>query len=177
MEQVQPRFVPLAAKTIVSHTITYFFMGALAAHFLHYAEFMARPDSGMRQMSDPMVMAGPLFQPLRGVVFASVFYVLRTTLFGKKHGWLVMAWILIAVGILSTFSAASGSIEGMIYTPTPIRFQLRGWLEIVPQALLLSALLCFWVNHAEKKWLNWLLGIAFVIVMALPILGLLVRKP
>jgi hypothetical protein len=177
MEQVQPRFLPLAGKTIVCHTITYFVMGALAAHYLHYGEEFAKPDSGMRQITDPMVMAGPLFQPLRGVVFASVFYPLRSILFGKKHGWLVMAWILIAVGILSTFGPASGSIEGMIYTPTPIRYQLRGWLEVVPQALLLSALLYYWVNHAEKKWLNWLLGIVFFVMMALPILGLLVRKP
>lgn len=87
-----------------------------------------------------------------------------------------MAWMLFALGILGTFGPASGSIEGMIYTPVPIRFQLRGWLEIVPQAVLLSVLLCYWVNHAEKKWLNWLLGILFVIAMALPILGLLVRK-
>lgn len=64
----------------------------------------------------------------------------------------------------------------MIYTTVPIRFQLRGWLEIVPQALLLSALLCYWVNHSSKKWLNWFLGIAFFIVMTLPILGLLMRK-
>ena len=176
MDSTQPRFLPLAAKTIVCHTITYFAMGALAAHYLHYAEAFAQPDSGMRQMTDPMVMAGPLFQPLRGVVFASVFYPLRTVLFGKKHGWLVMAWILIAIGILSTFGPASGSIEGMIYTPVPIRFQLRGWLEVVPQALLLSALLCYWVNHAEKKWLNWLLGVVFFVMMALPTLGLLVRK-
>ena len=47
---------------------------------------------------------------------------------------------------------------------------------MVPQALLLSALLCYWVNHREQKWLNWLLGIVFFIAMALPILGLLVRK-
>ena len=176
MEQVQPRFLALAAKTIACHTITYVAVGALAAHYLHYAEEFAKPDSGMRQITDPMVMAGPLFQPLRGVVFASVFYPLRAVLFGTKHGWLVMAWILIAVGILSTFGPASGSIEGMIYTPIPIRFQLRGWLEVVPQALLLSALLCYWVNHREKKWLNWLLGVVFVAGMALPILGLLVRK-
>ena len=58
----------------------------------------------------------------------------------------------------------------------PIRDQLKGWLEIVPQALLLSALLCYWVNHAEKKWLNWLLGVLFCIAMALPVLGLLARK-
>jgi hypothetical protein len=87
-----------------------------------------------------------------------------------------MAWMLIGLGILSTFGPASGSIEGMIYTPTPIRFQLRGWLEIVPQALSLSALLCYWVNHPEKKWLNWLLGVAFVLTMAMPVLALLLIK-
>jgi hypothetical protein len=120
-------------------------------------------------------MAGPLFQPLRGLLFALVFYPCRQVLFGRKHGWLLMGWMLIAIGILSTFAAASGSIEGMIYTAQPIRYQLRGWLEIVPQALLLSALLCYWVNHSEKKWLNWLLGIVFFVVMALPTLGLLTR--
>src|SRR5579863_6037778 len=171
----QPRFLPLAVKTAVCHTITYFFMGALAAHFLHYAELMERPDSGMRHMSDPLVMAGPMFQPLRGLVFASVFYPLRECLFGKKNGWLLMGWMLIALGILSTFGPAGGSIEGMIYTPVPILSQLRGWWEVVSQALLLSALLCYWVNHPEKKWLNWLLGILFFIAMALLVVGLLVR--
>ena len=46
---------------------------------------------------------------------------------------------------------------------------------MVPQAFLLSALLCYWVNHPGKKWLNWLLGILFFIAMALPVLGLLTR--
>jgi hypothetical protein len=176
MDNPRPRFLSLAAKTMVCHTITYFIMGALAAHFLNYAEALARPDSGMRPMSDPMVMAGPLFQPLRGLVFALVFYPMRDRLFGGKDGWLLMAWMLFALGVLSTFGPAAGSIEGMIYTPVPIRSQLRGFLEVGPQILLLSALLCYWVNHPAKKWLDWLLGIVFVIMMALPILGLLVRK-
>jgi hypothetical protein len=175
MDNSQPRFLPLAAKTIVCHTLTYMLMGILAYNFLNYAEAFARPNSGMRPTTSPWVMAGPLFQPLRGLIFALVFYPLRSLLFGKKHGWLLMAWILIALGILSTFGPASGSIEGMIYTLAPIREQLRGWLEIVPQALLLSALLCYWINH-PKKWLNWLLGILFFIAMSLPILGLLVPK-
>jgi hypothetical protein len=161
---------------MVSHTLTYFIMGALAAHFLNYAALMARPESGMREITSPWVMAGPLFQPLRGLVFALVFYPLRECLFGRKNGWLLMGWMLIALGILSTFGPASGSIEGMIYTPVPIRFQLRGWLEVVPQALLLSALLGYWVNHPGKKWLNWLLVIVFVIMMTMSILGLLTRK-
>jgi hypothetical protein len=176
MEHPPVRFPALAVKTAVCHTLTYFLMGALAAHFLHYAELMARPESGMRPITSPWVMAGPLFQPIRGLIFALVFYPLRDCLFGRKFGWLLMGWMLVALGILSTFAAASGSLEGMIYTPQPILGQLRGWLEVVPQAFLLSALLVYWVNHPEKKWLNWLLGVLFFIAMALPTLGLLVPQ-
>ena len=177
MNSPQPRFLPLAAKTIVCHTLTYFVMGALAAHFLNYAAVMAKPDSGMRQITDPLGDGGPAVSAAaRTGVCARSSIRCGECLFGRKHGWLLMAWMLIALGILSTFGPASGSIEGMIYTPVPIRSQLRGWLEVVPQALLLSALLCYWVNHPEKKWLNWLLGIVFFIMMALPVLGLLVRK-
>ena len=146
---------------MVSHTLTYFIMGALAAYFLNYAAAMARPESGMRPTTSAWVMAGPLFQPLRGLVFALVFYPLRESLFGKKYGWLLMGWMLIALGILSTFGPASGSIEGMIYTPVPVVAQLRGWVE---------------VNHPGKKWLSWLLGSVFFIMMGLSILGLMTRR-
>jgi hypothetical protein len=166
MQDAQPRFLPLAAKTAVCHTITYFFMGMLAFHFLHYADVIARPCSGMRQMNDPMLRAGVLFQPLRGVLFALVFYPLRGSLFGRKRGWLLMGWMLVALGILGTFAAPPGSMEGLIYTTVPVAMQLRGWLEIVPQALLLSALLCYWVNNPAKKWLGWVLGVAFSLLMA-----------
>ena len=169
------RFLSLSAKTIVCHTLTYFFMGVLASHFLHYDEIMSRPGSGLRPMTDPWIMAGPLFQPVRGLIFASVFCPLRQCLFGRKYGWLLMGWMLVAIGILSTFAAADGSMEGMIYTTNPILGQLRGWLEVVPQALLLSALLCYWVNHPNRPWLNRLLGILFFVMMALPVLGLLTR--
>jgi hypothetical protein len=71
-----PRFAGLFAKTAVVHTVTYFFMGALAASVLHYKEAFARPEVAcwMRQLNDPWLMAGPLFQPLRGLVFALAFY-------------------------------------------------------------------------------------------------------
>jgi len=172
MKDPQPRFLPLAAKTAVCHTLTYFVMGALAYHFLHYAELIAQPCSNMRPMTDPLAMAGPLSQPLRGLLFASVFYPLRERLFGCRHGWLLMGWILVAVGILGTFAAAPGSTEGLLYTTVPALMQLRGWLEIVPQAMLLSALLCYWVNHPGKKWLTWLLSSLFCLTMALLILGM-----
>ncbi len=177
MENPPVRFPALIAKTIISHTLTYFLMGVLAAHFLNYAALMAQPGSGMRPITSPWVIAGPLFQPLRGLIFALVFYPLRSVLFGRKNGWLLMGWMLVALGILSTFGPAGGSIEGLVYTPTPVLLQLRGWLEVIPQALLLSALLCYWVNHPEKKWMNWTFGVLFFVAMVLPILGLLVGRP
>lgn len=176
MEQEHPKFVGLTIKTIVSHTTTYFFMGILAASLLNYAERFAQPEMvcWMRPTDDPMVMAGPLFQPLRGLIFALAFYPLRKILFHQKNGWLITWWVLVALGILSTFGPSPGSIEGLIYTRIPLSDQLTGLLEIVPQAFLLSAVLYYWVNHPEKRWLNWVMGVIFSITLLLPALGLLV---
>lgn len=177
MNNNQPGFLALAAKTIVAHSVTYFFMGILASTFLNYAERFARPEMAcwMRQLDDPLIMAGPLLQPIRGLIFALAFYPLRETLFGRKNGWLILWWLLVALGILSTFGPPPGSIEGMIYTRIPILDQLVGWLEVVPQALLLSGILFYWVNHPEKKWLNWVMGVFFFVVNLMLVAGLLVR--
>jgi hypothetical protein len=169
-------FLSLAVKTAVCHTITYFIMGALAYHFLHYAELIAQPCSGMRPITDPLVRAGVLFQPLRGVLFALVFYPLRERLFGVRHGWLLVGWMLFALGILGTFAAPPGSMEGLIYTTVPLAYQFRGYLEIVTQVVLLSALLSYWVNHPGKKWLSWSLSVAFCLVIALSTMGLLMAQ-
>ncbi len=176
MENAQPRFLTLAVKTVVCHTLTYFLLGALAFHFLHYADFMNNPNSGMRPMTSPLVILGPALQIFRGVLFATIFYPFREILFGRRHGCLLIAWMLIGIGILGTFAAPPGSLEGFIYTTVPVRLQLRGYLEIVPQALLLSALLFYWVRHPGKSWLNWVLGLAYVVGALLPILGLLAPK-
>jgi hypothetical protein len=175
MDNRKPGLLNLTVKTIVVHTITYFLMGLLASTLLGYAQAFAAPWMAcwMRQLDDPLVTAGPLFAPLRGLIFALAFYPLRGVLFGRKNGWLVMWWLLVALGILSTFGPAPGSVEGMVYTVIPISQQLTGWLEVVPQALLLSAILFYWVNHPQKKWLNWVMGTIFVPMLLLPALGLL----
>ena len=69
MKQTRPTLLEALVKTIVTHTVTYFIMGLLASTILDYTRFFA--ESGlnlmMRQTSDPMVMAGPLFPPSRGI--------------------------------------------------------------------------------------------------------------
>jgi hypothetical protein len=175
MQDPQPRFLPLAAKTVVCHTITYMLAGALAAHFMHYEQIFNQPNSGLRPFTDPLVMLGAPLQIFRGILFASVFYLFREALFNKKNGWLRMAWMLIGIGILGTFAAPGGSFEGFIFTTQPILTQMRGYLEVVPQALLLSALLCYWINY-PRKWMSWTLGVLYFLCFALPILGLLAPR-
>jgi hypothetical protein len=175
MREQQARFLPLAAKTVVCHTITYFLMGVLAAHFLHYEQMFNQPNSGLRPFNSPWIMLGAPLQIFRGILFASVFYLFREQLFGRSGGWLRMAWMLIGIGILGTFAAPGGSLEGFIFTTTPIPAQMRGYLEVVPQAALLSALLCYWIKR-PRKWLSWTLGALYCLCIALPIVGLLAPR-
>jgi hypothetical protein len=169
------RFPSLAIKTAVVHTITYAIMGMLASSFLDYAHRFARPEMAcwMRPLTDPMVMAGPILQPLRGLVFALVLYPLREQFFSRKNGWMLMWWTLVAIGIFSTFGPAPGSIEGMIYTTIPLSSQLIGWLEVIPQAFLLSIILHYWIQHPQKRWLDWTLWTLFVILILLLAMGFL----
>jgi len=175
MNDRQITFLGITVKTIVVHTVTYSIMGVLAFIIMDYETTFAETDLRyiMRQTNDAIVMAGPLFQPIRGLLFGIVFFLLSDAFFRRKNGWIIMWLMLVIVGILSTFGPASGSIEGMIYTKFPIWGQLVGLWETVLQALLLSYLICFWVNHPEKKWLSITLGIAFLLVILFPTMGLL----
>jgi len=119
MREQQARFLPLAAKTVVCHTITYFLMGVLAAHFLHYEQMFNQPNSGLRPFNSPWIMLGAPLQIFRGILFASVFYLFREQLFGRSGGWLRMAWMLIGIGILGTFAAPGGSDSSS--PPRPFR--------------------------------------------------------
>lgn len=178
MSQTSPTLPEAVVKTIVTHTVTYFIMGLLASTILDYTRFFAESSLNlmMRHTNDPWVMAGPLFQPIRGILFGIVFYLLREPLFGKKNGWLVMWIVLVVVGIIGTFGPAPGSLEGMLFTVFPLWVHLRGLPEVLLQSLFLSLILCHWVNHPQTRWLNWVMGIAFLILMSFPVLGLLLGQ-
>lgn len=169
----------LTLKAIAAHTITYFVVGWIAFTIFDYATQFAETDlrTFMRQTDDPMVALGPALQPIRGILFALAFYPLREILFRRRNGWLITWWLLISLGILSTFGPAIGSIEGIIYTTLPFGEQFSGGtLEILTQSLLFSALLFYWVNHPEKRWMNWLLGAVFVLMILMSVMGFLVAS-
>ncbi len=167
-----------SGKSLVVHTITYFLSGLAAANLFHYEGLFAIPSMAgfMRPYNDVWVMVGPLFQPLRGILFALAFYPLRESLFNRKHGWLVLWGLLVILGILSTYGPTPGSIEGVLYTQVPLWAHLRGLPEVLLQSLAYSFLLYYWVNHPEKRWISPVLVTAFLILMSFPILGLLLGR-
>jgi hypothetical protein len=167
----------LTLKSLILHTVTYFLSGLVASSLFNYAGLFGIPSmaSFMRPYDDVWVMVGPLFQPLRGILFALAFYPLREILFNRKFGWLTIWGVLVIIGIFSTYGPTPGSIEGMIYTQVPLWAHLRGLPEVLLQSLAYSLVLYYWVNHPEKRWLTWVLVVIFFILMAFPILGLLSR--
>ncbi|MDL1944336.1 hypothetical protein FBQ99_18535 [Chloroflexi bacterium CFX2] len=177
MKDNQITFLGLTLRAMVSHTLTYFIVGLAAFTVFNYAARFAEADlSGyMRPTGDPIVALGPALQFIRGILFALAFYPLREILFGRRNGWLVTWLLLVSLGILSTFGPAPGSVEGAIYTVLSIREQFLsgGMLEILTQSFLFSVLLYYWVNHPGKRWLNWLLGILFGLVILMSVMGYL----
>jgi hypothetical protein len=181
MNNPHPSFWSILYRTIISHTVTYFVIGVVASILLDYATRMIRPDVApiIRKMTDPILIASPLFQPFRAALLAIVFYLLRDVLFsdGTDHrnrkGWLIMWCMLVVIGILTPFSASWGGIEGMIFFNFPIWDHLAGWPEVFSQTLVFSVLLSYWVDHPQSKRLHIFLLVGFILTMLLPIIALL----
>lgn len=175
MPQLKHPFWEICIKSVIAHTLTYFIAGILALLLFDYVEQFADPDFAfpMRLVSDPVVYAGPLFQPIRGLLFGIVFYLLRSVIFRPRDGWLILWAVLVILGILNTFGPSPGSIEGMVYTTPSVWWHIRGLPETLFQTFLLSLLLWYWVRNPHKRWLSWALGISFVLVLAMSVLGVL----
>jgi hypothetical protein len=161
-------------KTIVVHTVTYFIMGGVSFFLFDYSAIFAGSavDQWLRHSSDPLVMAGPLFQPVRGLLLGAVLFLLREPFFHRRRGWLSLWATLVVIGILSPYVGAPGSLEGLVYTTVPFSVQLTFLPEVLIQTLMFSALLFYWVNHPEQKWLTWLLAVSCFLVLLFPALGL-----
>jgi hypothetical protein len=175
MQAMRPSLLETILKTIVVHTLTYFVVGLVSFALLDYTNLYAGPVVGqfLRPTSDRLVTAGPLFQPLRGLLLGAVLFLLREPLFHRRRGWLSLWATLVVIGILSPYVAAPGSLEGLVYTLIPITFHLTSLPEVFLQTLFFSAVLFYWIAHPEKKWLTWLLGVLFFLVLLFPALGLL----
>lgn len=137
-----------------SHLITYSLAGIYAYHFLHYQDLFETPPFSyfMKPMDSWAVAAGPSLQVIRGLIFTIVLWAFREVFLNTKYGWLKLWGLLLGLSILSTTAAAPGSVEGFIYTTIPVREQIVGYLEVMPQTLLFSLMVYYWYKKPNKAW-------------------------
>ncbi len=61
----------------------------------------------------------------------------------------------------------------MIFFNLPTWDHGAGWPEVFSQALLLSVILTYWVDHPKSKRLRVILIVGFILTMLLPVIFLL----
>jgi hypothetical protein len=106
----------------------------------------------MRDYDSIFIFLGPVFQVFRGLLFAGILFLIPREFFMTKFAWLKTWAVIAGLGIINTPGPAPGSIEGFIYTVTP----LKTWvycIEIYVQTLWFSVLVCRAVQ--QKKFLFW----------------------
>ena len=131
-------------KVTIAHVLTYIVCGMFFSQIFGYQNSLS--DAGMRDMNSIIVGLAPLFQIIRGLLFAIVLWMIRDVFMNKKYGWLKLWIILIIVGIFNTPGTAPGSIEGFIYllpSNEPLSLQIGGMLEILIQTLIFSIIVIF----------------------------------
>lgn len=74
--------------------------------------------------------------------------------FRNRADGYILWWLLLALGVFSTFGPGPGSVEGLVYTIIPPLDQIGGLWEVVLQSFLLWVLLWYWVNHPSNRWLT-----------------------
>lgn len=135
-------------KVTITHVLTYIACGIIFSQIFGYQNSLA--DAGMRDMDSIIVGLAPLFQIIRGLLFAVVLWWIKDAFIEKRYGWLKLWIILMILGIFNTPGTSPGSIEGFIYllpANEPLSLQIGGLLEILTQTFLFS----FFVTFKRKK--------------------------
>jgi len=164
-------------RIISSHIISYFLAGIFAYNFLNYQElFETPPFSGfMKPTNSTAVALGPALQIIRGIIFSIALWPFKETFLNTKYGWLKLWGLLVGLCILSTTAAAPGSVEGFIYTTLPIKGQVIGYLEVMPQTLLFSLIVYYWYKTPKKAW-NIISIVAVCIILLVSVLAITVAR-
>ena len=156
-----------------SHIVTYFVAGLLAYNLLDYKGLFETDSLScyMKPLDSPWMAAGPALQIIRGLIFSLALWPFRNIILENKTGWLKLWILIIGLCILSTTSACPGSVEGMIYSLIPVKNQIIGYLEVVPQTCLFSVIVISWYHYPKKIWT--ILSIFFVaLIILMSVMGI-----
>ncbi len=169
-----PAFGPFALRVTTSHMVSYFLAGLGAVLFLDYrSQFVSEALSCyMRPVDAPIVALVPIFQVVRGLIFAAALYPFRHVFLEAPRGWLLLWGLMLGLAVLSPTGPAPGSVEGFIYTKVPIGQQIRGYFEVLPQTFLFSFLVVAWSRRPSRAWAVVMVAMTLIIAL-LSVMGYL----
>jgi len=176
MEKFSSLFGFLGRVTIL-HFLTYFIVG-----FLFYftglnavVYFENNPDpivaGFLRPTSSLWILAGPLFNLIRGAIFGLALFPFRRVFLERKWGWVYLWGLFLALAIFAPSGPSPGSVEGFVYTELPVLFHLIALPEILLQTLVFSWLVVTWEHRKDKRFTIALVAV-FVVTLTFSILAL-----
>jgi len=165
-------FVRFAFRAAACHVVTYMAAGLCALLLLDYVTHFQSDalSSFMRPVDSPWVAAGPGLQVIRGVIIAAVLFPFRRVILDEPHGWLKAWGVFVGLAIFSTAGPAPGSIEGLIYTQVPPRYQLMFLPELLFQTGAFSVLLTAWYRRPHRAW-DYVMGSATLLSVLMSAAG------
>jgi hypothetical protein len=158
------KFLALAIKVVVAHTVTYFIVGALAYQVLTktlyegsdpiFARFMRTPADP--DLWRPVMLWFMPAQVLRGLLMAVALYPFYDTLlaWSIRKRFLSLTGLYLIFGYWASAVAAPGTIDGLVYLRP--EFTVPTHLIVQPEIILQGAALAWWVarwmgrKHAEQ---------------------------
>ena len=161
-----------AWRIIVAHTIAYFIAGIVTSNLFNYKELFASDTFSlfMKPTTEPIIALGVCLQIIRGIVMALVLLPIQRVFTEGKYGFLKLGLLILGLSVLSTFSAAFGSIDGFIYTKLSFMEHIIGYPEAFLWIFLFIGIL--WIFYKfEKKAINIIAIIFFTLIVLMSIFG------
>jgi hypothetical protein len=125
-----------------------------------------------RATDSVLVVAGPLLNIIRGLLFGLVLYPFRNTLIKRKWGWAYLWALFLVLALFSTIGPGPASIEGLIYTRVPLSHHLFTPWEGMLQTLVFSLLLICWERSVSKR-LSQILVLVSIMLLAGIVMGII----
>jgi len=164
-----------AWRVVAAHVIAYFIAGIFAMQVFNYAELFSSGTMSlvMRPTTDPIVALGPFLQIIRGLIMALVLLPFRKVFTEGKSGFLKLGLLIFGLSVLSTFSAAFGSVDGFIYTRLTFMEHIVGYPEAFLWIFLFIAIL--WILYRfERKPVSIIVLVLFVLIVLMSFAGYLI---
>jgi len=162
-------------RITAAHTIAYFIAGIFASNVFDYENWFSSGilSSLMKPTTAPIVaLGGTSLQIIRGIIIALVLLPMRKVFIEEKRGFLKLGLLVFGLSVVSTFAAATGSIEGLIYTKIPVMEHLMGYPEAILWISLFVGIL--WTFYKfEKKAIHITAIILLILIAILGVMGYL----